>query len=82
MKLILGWRFEIYIGRPFQVWPFLFAIFPWLKLKKKVVIEIDADCSRSEKNRIAFSRIWLLRIKQGVKKQSSPPYKKKRLKET
>ena len=79
MKLILGWRFEIYIGRPFQVWPFLFAIFPWLKLKKKVVIEIDADCSRSEKNRIAFSRIWLLRIKQGVKKQSSPPYKKKKI---
>lgn len=57
--------------------------FSMIKIKKKIVIEIVADCSRSEKNRIAFSRIWLLRIKQGVKKTILPSLqKKKRLKET
>lgn len=46
-----------------------------------MVIEIVVDCSRSEKDRIEFSRIWLLRIELGVKEQPLPPAKKG-LKET
>ena len=42
-----------------------------------MVIEIVVDCSRSEKNRIEFSRIWLLRIELGVKEQPLPPTKKR-----
>ena len=48
-----------------------------IKIKKNL-IEIVADCSRSEKNRIELSRIWLLRIKQGVKEHYPLPTKKKK----